>query len=105
MLSHSHHELIQERSYLSQSRAQVKNNVLCRAQMQIGHLERRVRFYDCHFQGVTYQQSLLVTQMISIYISYERIHVCFRHPRTPIAHAGLLSFKNRVSPIFLRAWE
>ena len=44
-----------------------------------------------HFQGVTYHQSLLATQMI-IHISYELIHACLRPPRTPIAHAGLLSF-------------
>ena len=71
--------LFQERSYLSQSPAQVKNNVPCRTQMQIG-LDTWI------------DRSLLVTQMISIYISYELIHACLHPPRTPIPHAGLLSF-------------
>ena len=51
----------------------------------------QVGFYNCHIQGITYHQSLLVTQMISIYISYELIHACLRPPRTPIPHAVLLS--------------
>ena len=57
---------------------------------RVGRLERRVGCYDCHFHSVTYQ-SLIATQMISIYISYELIHACLRPPRTPIPHAVLLS--------------
>ena len=59
-----------------------------------------VRFCDFHFQGITYHQSLLATQMISIYISYELIHACLRPPRTPIAHADLPSFSKIASVQF-----
>ena len=64
----------------------------------------RVGFCGCHFQGVMCKKSnqILISdtstkiclhfKMISIYISYELIHACFCPPRTPIPHAGLLSF-------------
>ena len=68
-----------------------------------GRLERRVGFYDCHFQGVTYHQSLLATQMISIYISYELIYACLRPHRTHSLYAVKLSLLSWVSPIFLWA--
>ena len=88
--------LFQERSYLSQSPAQVthtiwmkqvKNNGLCRTPVRIGSdaWRTQIGFCDCHFQGMHFK-------MISIYVSYELIHARLRPPRTPIPHAGLLSF-------------
>ena len=42
-----------------------------------------------HLLGLV--QSLLATQIISIYISYELIHACLRPPWTPIPHSVLFS--------------
>ena len=44
------------------------------------------------FISDTFTKTCLNFKSISIYISYELIHVCLRPPRTPIPHAGLLSF-------------
>ena len=93
----------------------VKNNVMWSTRVRIGldAWRARVRFCDCHFQGITCkkkpkQNSISDTstkiclhfKMISIYISYELIHACLRPPRTPIPYAGLLSFLKLASVQF-----
>ena len=75
--------LFQEGSYLTQSPAWVKNNVLCWTQIGLDTWR-----YGSGFTIAILKASII----ISIHISYELIHACLRPPRPPIAHAGLFSF-------------
>ena len=55
--------------------------------------------------GDTSQKIFLHFKMISIYISYELIHLCSRPPRTPTPQTSLLSFLKVASDLpTVRKW-
>ena len=98
--------LFEERSYLSQSPARVKNNVLCRTQMQDmrtpGEAGRvlRLPFSRRHLSVI-----LSDTNEKHLYFICELIHACLRPPRTPIPHAGLLSLLRPTKFSFGRRYQ